>query len=71
MIIMLDEGFGQKQLQQYLNDYNFILDLWLETFVNLPVAKDERKHFDLCCSSWMVSFCLVSICFKIDVSWNS
>jgi hypothetical protein len=42
MIIMLDEGFGQKQLQQYLNDYNFILDLWLETFVNLLVVKDER-----------------------------
>jgi hypothetical protein len=46
LIIMVDWGFSCKQLQRYLNVYNVFFEIWLQTFINLPIANSDREEFN-------------------------
>jgi hypothetical protein len=42
LIVMVDRGFGHKQLQTYPGVYSAFFEIWLQTFINLLTTRFDE-----------------------------
>jgi hypothetical protein len=71
--MMVDVGYGRKQLQQYHGVYDGFEHQWLQTFKNLPIGKTNCDEFKFVAYSWLVSphFTILSWIFEgLQNNWH-